>query len=61
MRPQDLLAQGLHPMQQSLAFEELLAHQLSLRQLRSNTQQHAAYPLKVADKQLNHFLGVCRT
>lgn len=39
---QDLLEQGIHPMQQRLAFEELLAHQISLRQLRANMQKHKA-------------------
>lgn len=36
--PQNLLQQGIHPYQQRLAFEELLAHNLSLLRLRSNTQ-----------------------
>ncbi len=36
------LLDGTHPTQQRLAFEELLAHQLSLKQLRSQTQAHAA-------------------
>ncbi len=34
-----------HPLQRRLAFEELLAHQLSLRQLRDRLQRHAAPPL----------------
>jgi ATP-dependent DNA helicase RecG len=37
-----LLADHAHPAQQRLAFEELLAHQLSLRQLRARQQQQAA-------------------
>jgi ATP-dependent DNA helicase RecG len=45
---QDLLEQGLHPMQQRLAFEELLAHQVSLRQLRVETQQHQSYACPMA-------------
>ncbi len=36
------LADGVHPFQQRLAFEELLAHQLSLRRLRERVQRHAA-------------------
>ncbi len=35
----DLLAKGRHPAQQRLAFEELLAHHLGLRQLRRHTTQ----------------------
>lgn len=40
--PIDQLANGDHPAQQRLAFEELLAHHLSLLQLRQNIQQHGA-------------------
>ncbi len=40
--PLELLATGRHPAQQRLAFEELLAHHLSLRRLRQRTQQLAA-------------------
>jgi ATP-dependent DNA helicase RecG len=36
------LQSGLHPAQRRLAFEELLAQQLSLRQLRARHQEHAA-------------------
>lgn len=39
---QTLLLEGLHPWQQRLAFEELLAHQVSLQQLRQKTLLHAA-------------------
>jgi ATP-dependent DNA helicase RecG len=38
----ELLAEGRHPAQQRLAFEELLAHHLSLRRLRLHRQQTAA-------------------
>ena len=38
----DQLANGDHPAQQRLAFEELLAHHLSLLQLRKNIQEHGA-------------------
>ncbi len=47
------LADGRHPAQRRLAFEELLAHQLSLRQLRARAQQDNA-PALVVD-------GVLRT
>lgn len=40
--PLDSLLEGLHPSQRRLAFEELLAQQLSLRQLRVQHQQHSA-------------------
>lgn len=42
----DQLANGDHPTQQRLAFEELLAHHLSLLQLRKNIQEHGAPALK---------------
>jgi ATP-dependent DNA helicase RecG len=43
----DLLAAGRHPAQRRLAFEELLAHQLSLRQLRREVRRDPAWPLEV--------------
>ena len=43
--PLDQLAAGQHPSQQRLAFEELLAHHLSLRKLRQRVQQQTAYSL----------------
>jgi ATP-dependent DNA helicase RecG len=36
------LAQGTHPAQQRLAFEELLTHHLSLKRLREQVRRHAA-------------------
>jgi ATP-dependent DNA helicase RecG len=39
------LTDGAHPAQQRLAFEELLAHQLSLRLLRQRMRQHPAAAL----------------
>jgi ATP-dependent DNA helicase RecG len=39
------LAAGRHPAQRRLAFEELLAHQLSLRQLRESIRAEAAWAL----------------
>lgn len=44
--PVDQLANGDHPAQQRLAFEELLAHHLSLLQLRQNIQQQGAPALQ---------------
>ncbi len=40
--PVQALQEGVHPSQQRLAFEELLAQQLSLRQLRAKHQRHVA-------------------
>lgn len=39
----ETLEQGRHPSQKRLAFEELLAHQLSLRKLRKKIQKHSAH------------------
>ncbi len=39
------LEEGAHPAQRRLAFEELLAHQLALRQLRRRVARHRAVPL----------------
>ncbi len=47
----NLLLQGDNPSQQRLAFEELLAHQVSLRQMRYRHKQHSAPVLK-SDRQL---------
>jgi ATP-dependent DNA helicase RecG len=43
------LLSGRHPAQRRLAFEELLAHQLSLRQLRQVIKSDPAEPLRDAD------------
>lgn len=43
----NLLMSGMHPAQQRLAFEELLAQHLGLQLLRKQTRQHAAWPLCV--------------
>ncbi|MBA1329675.1 hypothetical protein QQ73_00135, partial [Candidatus Endoriftia persephone str. Guaymas] len=40
--PQPLLLEGAHPAQQRLTFEELLAHQISLRELRQQQRQTRA-------------------
>ena len=54
---QQMLEQNSHPMQQRLAFEELLAHQVSLRQLRAKIQQHQAYPLPANETLGKRFLA----
>ncbi len=48
---QHLLSTGLHPAQQRLAFEELLAHHLSLQRLRQRRQQQRA-PVLTGDGSL---------
>jgi len=52
-----LLADGRHPAQQRLAFEELLAHHLSLRRLRQREQQARAPVLSAGDALLDAFLA----
>jgi ATP-dependent DNA helicase RecG len=44
--PVDLLLSGRHPAQRRLAFEELLAHQLSLKLLRQRIQSDPGWPLE---------------
>ncbi len=44
--PVDLLMSYRHPAQRRLAFEELLAHQLSLKLLRQRIQSDPGWPLK---------------
>ncbi len=53
--PVALLEQGRHPAQQRLAFEELLAHHLSLRRLRARARAHQA-PRIVAGGKLTQAL-----
>src|SRR3569623_373094 len=48
--PVEQLLAGRHPAQQRLAFEELLAHHLSLRQLRARVERHRAPVLRTSDK-----------
>jgi ATP-dependent DNA helicase RecG len=43
--PVELLLSGKHPAQRRLAFEEMLAHQLSLKLLRQRIQQDPGWPL----------------
>ena len=50
------LLEGEHPAQQRLALEELLAHHLSLRQLRHKVQQHAAPELKPPGRLRQQFI-----
>lgn len=54
--PIDVLAQMRHVFQQRLAFEELLAHYLSLRQLRAKTQQHDTYPIQPGGELVKKFV-----
>ncbi|ROR99088.1 ATP-dependent DNA helicase RecG [Sinobacterium caligoides] len=51
-----LLAAGQHPIQQRLAFEELMAHHLSLLQLRNIAQQQPAPRLNMQGELLPRFL-----
>lgn len=53
--PLDLLEKGKHPAQRRLIFEELLAHQLSMLAVRSETQKFSAQPLP-AEEKLKHQL-----
>jgi ATP-dependent DNA helicase RecG len=50
--PQQLLSDGLHPAQRRLAFEELLAHHLSLQRLRERRMQQRA-PVMQGDGSLS--------
>ena len=50
------LESGRHPARRRLAFEELLAHQLSLRRLRARMQRQAAPPLAGQDGLSQRFL-----
>lgn len=51
------LSEGRHPCQQRLAFEELLAHYLSLRNLRRMASREAAVPLEEGGKLVQAFVG----
>jgi len=54
----ELLREGKHPSQQRLAFEELLAHQISLRILRQHIQQTGTCTLQDHDhRQIEQFLS----
>jgi ATP-dependent DNA helicase RecG len=54
---QEQLLSGSHPFQQRLAFEELLAHQLSLLQLRARTREVGAPVCKGSAAILRRFLA----
>lgn len=51
------LAAGAHPCQRRLAFEELVAHQLSLLSLRAQLQRHGAPPLLGPADLIRQFLS----
>jgi len=53
--PLHQLEQCRHPAQQRMIFEELLAHQLSLMQLRQRVRKEQAEPLRLDAKQLDVF------
>ncbi|MGI9248574.1 MAG: ATP-dependent DNA helicase RecG [Woeseiaceae bacterium] len=50
------MLQGRHPCQQRLAFEELLAHYLSLRSLRALAETEDAPPLTGGGSEVAHFI-----
>ncbi len=54
--PVDALMSWRHPAQRRLAFEELLAHQLSLRLLRQKIQSEPGWPLPGDDRLKNQLL-----
>lgn len=54
--PQEILLSGQHPMQQRLAFEELLAHQLSLLRLRLSIKKELAPSFFTAEQHTKVFL-----
>ncbi|WP_396622486.1 ATP-dependent DNA helicase RecG [Marinobacter sp. W-8] len=54
--PVHLLVEGKHPAQQRLVMEELLAHQLSLLQVREQIQAREALPLLPAGDRVERFL-----
>lgn len=51
-----LLESGMHVYQQRLIFEELLAHQLSLRLLREKSKKHGAVALPLKNNLVSKFL-----
>ena len=51
------MIEGTHPCQQRLAFEELLAHYLSLRNLRALAQTERARPLGKGGPQVDRFIA----
>ncbi|WP_176503489.1 ATP-dependent DNA helicase RecG [Cobetia sp. 5-11-6-3] len=55
--PVDQMSDGVHPSQRRLAQEELLAHQLSLRQVRARIQQDGAPSLSASGGLSTRFLA----
>lgn len=53
----EILLQSKHPAQQRLIFEELLAHQLSLQQLRRETQKNHAMALPIQNHLASQFIA----
>jgi ATP-dependent DNA helicase RecG len=53
----DVLEAGRHPAQRRLAFEELLAHQLALRELRNDIRRDPAWPVAAAGTLANRLLA----
>lgn len=53
----DELADGMHPAQRRLAFEELLTHHLTLKLLREQVQHDPAWPLPDPESLASRFLG----
>ncbi|GAB5412664.1 MAG: ATP-dependent DNA helicase RecG [Congregibacter sp.] len=54
---QEALRAGLHPAQRRLALEELVAHQLSMRELRARSRERPSPPLADADGLVARFLS----
>ncbi len=54
--PQAALIEGVHPYQRRLAFEELLAQQLSMQKLREQVQRHGAPALTGPNGLIRRFL-----
>ena len=53
----DLMLEGRHPCQRRLAFEELLAHYLSLRSLRELARTESAIPLDGGGDEVQRFMA----
>jgi len=53
----DSLMQGLHPAHRRLAFEELVAHRLGLRQMRHQVQAAGAMPISAGGKWIQALLS----
>ncbi|CAH9019381.1 ATP-dependent DNA helicase RecG [Candidatus Nitrosacidococcus sp. I8] len=56
--PIALLTEGKHPAQQRLAFDELLAHRLALKQLKFHSHQLRAPVLQASRKLIKQFLAI---